>query len=82
MWVVLFPGSEPDSYQPLKELPQESGAGKAREGPTGGSSALRILGTQGSTETGGPSQLNWLKEHLCFPTLAALLLQEMLLNEF
>lgn len=29
MWVVLFPGSEPDSYQPLKELPQESGAGKA-----------------------------------------------------
>ena len=26
--------------------------------------------------------MNWLKEHPCFPTLAALLLQEMLLNEF
>lgn len=71
MWVVLFPGSEPDSYQPLKELPQ-----RIRSRESSGRANRRLLcpadlRDSGSTETGGPSQLNWLKEHLCFPTLAA-----------
>lgn len=85
MWVVLFPGSEPGQLPAAERtstrIRSRESSGKANRRPLLG--LCGSLGTQGEHRDRGPVPAELAEgASLCFPTLAALLLQEMLLNEF